>query len=233
MTRLLNLFGAVALLGAAGIVVLCAREWSGDSRVDLVLQAEPNVVRRFTQNTSGKSAQESETAPALVVQARAFATILRPPSPALSIKPAPTVTEPPAHVEPPSVAVAESPKFKVFGTSRSESHPERSMALVAEPGQESEAYWVKEGSSVGHFVVHEIRDGKVICLLGEKPYELAVEPQPSTATALASDSSLDPTERVLATASSATAGNPPAGPLRRPGGATGPRVGSARSAAIN
>jgi hypothetical protein len=230
MARLFYALGAVALLGAAGVVISFVRQCSCSN--EFAVEAPLGIAHRLTQDKRGPSADQQARTSVLVMQAQALASYLSPPAPPPSAKPAPVIRNVPVEVEPPPAPIVESPKFKVFGTSCSELHPERSMVLIAEPGQEGEAHWVKEGTSVGHFVIHEIRDGVVTCLLGEKPYELAVEPQPST-TALASDDSVGPIDKPQRTANSASTKNTPAGPLKRPAGAGGPRVGSARSAAID
>lgn len=50
------------------------------------------------------------------------------------------------------------------------------MALMcAASSPESDAKWVKEGAGIGHFVVHEIRQGAVVLRNGEQRCELAVE----------------------------------------------------------
>jgi hypothetical protein len=50
------------------------------------------------------------------------------------------------------------------------------MALMcAASSLESDARWVKEGAPVGHFVVHEIKQGAVVLRNGEMQCELAVE----------------------------------------------------------
>ncbi len=50
------------------------------------------------------------------------------------------------------------------------------MALIVEtaamPGGER---WVKEGTQIGHFVIHEIRKGMIVYRDGEQLREMAVE----------------------------------------------------------
>jgi hypothetical protein len=50
------------------------------------------------------------------------------------------------------------------------------MALVSEIGsEEGGERWVKEGAQLGHFVVHEIRRGAIVCRAGEQVQEITVD----------------------------------------------------------
>ncbi len=230
--KLLNVLRMAALLAAAGIIVQCVCLWWGGDSQDSVFRAEPNDAARFTGPTDRNSMQRDEMDSPLVAAARAFASVLNPPVVSIPSKPRLVVRETMSPAEPLPVPIMESPKFKVFGTSCSESHPERSMALIAEIGIESDAQWMKEGAVIGHFAIHEIRDGVVICLAGERRCELAVEQQlPSVVTT--QDGRLTVAGTPQGNNETTTAKNSAPGPLKRPGGATGPRVGSARSGAIN
>ena len=63
----------------------------------------------------------------------------------------------------PRARTVPSAKFTLEGTSYYEKQPERSVALIAEPGSpEQNQYWVKEGERLGHFVIHRIRHGVIV-----------------------------------------------------------------------
>jgi len=49
------------------------------------------------------------------------------------------------------------------------------MALLSEPGNTDGGRWVKEGAQIGHFTVHEIKQGVVVLRDGDDVRELAVE----------------------------------------------------------
>ena len=50
------------------------------------------------------------------------------------------------------------------------------MAFISEPGAaEGQERWVKEGTRIGHFVIHEIRRGVVVYGDAEQLREIAVE----------------------------------------------------------
>src|SRR5512142_1168000 len=153
VTMLLHVLGGVALLAATGVVVLCVRQrLSGSAVWDI-----PSDANQQGHQSRGDAIGPVERTPQLILQAQALAALLRPPPPPATAPPVAVVPERPAPVEPPPVPVIESPKFRLVGTTWSERHPERSMALIAETGQEGEARWVKEGVAIGHFVIHEIR----------------------------------------------------------------------------
>jgi hypothetical protein len=111
----------------------------------------------------------------LLVQAQALAQYLNPPKdPEKPTAPAPVASSgPPAPAIRP---VAPSVKFRLCATSYYPKQRGRSMALVAElgsgPGSER---WVKEGTQVGHFVIHEIRRGAIVYRDGDNLREMAVE----------------------------------------------------------
>ena len=69
--------------------------------------------------------------------------------------------------------------FKVVATSFYAERPEKSMALIVDPGDPDNGRWVKEGAQIGHFVVHEIRRGAVVLRDGERLEELVVERRPT------------------------------------------------------
>jgi len=57
------------------------------------------------------------------------------------------------------------------------------MALICEPqGRRSVSRWVREGSQFGHFTVHEIRCGSILCRSGDQIIEMPVEQRTNTRT---------------------------------------------------
>ncbi|OHB64530.1 MAG: hypothetical protein A2Y77_07955 [Planctomycetes bacterium RBG_13_62_9] len=98
----------------------------------------------------------------MVVQALAYARLLDPPRITEGL-PVPVLPASLASVVPPVRPAAASVNFKVYGTSYYPNEPGRSMALIAEPGAANgQERWVKEGTQIGHFVIHEIRRGVVV-----------------------------------------------------------------------
>ena len=116
-----------------------------------------------------------QSTPPLIVQAEAFASHLRPPE----AQEIPTSEAPAARLNQPVPLIrpaAASAKFTLRATSVYPSQPRRSMALISEVGSlEGNERWVKEGSHVGHFVIHEIRQGAVVYRDGDQLCEMTVD----------------------------------------------------------
>lgn len=224
MIRLLQTAGVLAWVAAGAVGVLCARQLRTPSSEVSAILASPSIVGAFVDSGSGRKDGEERT-PLLVAEAQALALHLDPPPP--PEPPRPTARKP-AAAEPvplPRPAVQTSPKFKVLGTSCSETDRERSIALIAVPG--TDAQWMREGQQVGHFVIHEIQPGLVVCLAGEQLHEIAIEADaamPSLADT--GEAALSLGRRVAAGTPS---GSPPAGPSRRPTRRSSRTVGSART----
>lgn len=125
------------------------------------------IIERFNK-TFGKKAKTSrnETSP-LVQQAGIFASYLNPPvKKASQARGGRTASRSPAV----------TPKFKVVATSYYQSDPEKSLALIDEPGKGLN--WVRQSSKVGHLLVEQIKDGVVVVKSGGKTFELIAEQKP-------------------------------------------------------
>ena len=144
-----------------------------DARVEEFLNG-PSAVERFKARGGGSGARSAEEPP-LVVQAKALALLLNPPKSPERPSPAGVATKP----SPGAPAVrpaAPSVRFKLCGTSYYPNEPQRSMALICDVGAaEGGERWVKEGTRLGHFVIHEIRRGVIVYRDGEQLREMAVE----------------------------------------------------------
>jgi len=229
MIRLLYVLSGLAILLAGGIFALCARQWSqSDSARDASLQ-RPSAVELFLERTRKTPLEENERVPPLMAEANTFAVHLNPPA---SAKPQPAVQETPkpAPVAPVVRPPTASPKFKVCGTSCCDDQPERSMALILEPGDREAARWVKRGTQVGHCIIQEIRPGSVMYLDGEQVREMALERETAaTAVAAGDTSSVDAGLPVAAKAEAARV----SASTKRPTRGRSLTVGSARTAALD
>jgi len=183
MVLILRLFNIFACLSAGGVLVLGALGLMRENpQVEQILQ-QPSIIQRFEDARYQENNPAEESSP-LVVQARAFASYLNPPPPGekkqtqlFAAEQTPSRNTP----EIPKLPVP-SAKFKVLGTSYYPNQPERSMALIWQPGsQEGYEQWVKEGSRLGHFVVYKIKRGVVIYRDNqERFYEMAIEKKNTT-----------------------------------------------------
>ena len=178
MVRILHTISVLAMISAAGVFVFCAvqqlhgaQETGGNP--DLTIIEEFNMT-----GASGEKDPQKVLSP-LVEQAQAFALYLNPP------KPKPPKTRE-ARIVPQQralqalsqkITAAEStkltPKFTLIGTSYYRSNPDKSMALVSEPGKG--VHWIKKGSNLGHFIVEEVKLRRIVYRDGEKLREMAID----------------------------------------------------------
>jgi hypothetical protein len=228
MIRLLYVLSGLAILLAGGIVALCARQWSQVDSAGDALRQRPSAMELFLERARRRPPEEEEPVSPLLAEADTFAVHLNPPvlakqQPAVQEMPKPVPVVP--VVRPPTA----SPKFKVCGTSCCDDQPQRSMALILEPGSNA-ARWVKRGTQVGHVIIQEIRPGSVLYLEGEQAREMAIEREAAATPVVADDGSSihsSPPAGVQAEAARVSAST------RRPTRARSMTVGSARTAALN
>jgi hypothetical protein len=179
MVRLLYILGLSAVAAACGVFSRSVELWGrGDPELDRLAE-RPGVVEAFRQRQGEQTVGDGgQAASPLVAQAEAFAAYLSPPVVAKEQGASVPVLELGTRVDasPPVRPKEVSVDFRVVAVSCYPDRPERSMALIAASSDgESEARWVKEGAGIGHFVVHEIRQGAVVLRDGEQLRELAVE----------------------------------------------------------
>ncbi|MHC4568841.1 MAG: hypothetical protein ACYTE3_24145 [Planctomycetota bacterium] len=127
------------------------------------LLKQPSVVQRFEKLRDEQAPPAGQESP-LVAAAQAFASHLNgPPAPSRREPPAPLRKVERSIVRTPRARVIPSAKFTLEGTSYYENQPDRSIALISEPGSpDRNQYWVREGERLGRFVIHEIRQGFVV-----------------------------------------------------------------------
>lgn len=120
--------------------------------------ATPGVTAVFKKNAANKPATEADNP--LVTQAQKLA---------LRINPPPPKVETPVE----AVKVIETPKFRLLGTSFYPDDPNRSAALIDEPGKGM--HWVVVSDKVGYLTITQIADGKVVYSDGQKTMEMTAE----------------------------------------------------------
>jgi len=180
MIRSLYVLGISTVLAASGIFGLSVWQWcGGDSGREELLRA-PSAVRMFIESAGERKGDGAGEVPPLVAQAEILAAFLNPPPSAKEKTPEVAPVEQGkgevAEAAPVVRPVAASVKFKLHGTSYYPNLPDRSMSLISEAGYDAgEEHWVKEGSHLGHFVIHEIRKGMIVYRDGEQLREMTVE----------------------------------------------------------
>ena len=177
MMRLFYVIGACAWLAAGVVLTRTTTQCRcGDPELD-ELRSRPGVMEVFQQQEDQRARDAEAVTSPLLTQAGTLADYLDPPVPVM----AEGAAEPnageiglPSLAKEPVSPKAASAAFRVVAVSCYPQRPERSMALI-EPTIGGDAKWVKEGTPVGHFVVHEIRQGLVVLRNGEQRCELTVE----------------------------------------------------------
>jgi hypothetical protein len=175
MVKAFYILGISSLWTACAILMLSVWQWREvDPRQEAFLRA-PSAVRRFTEGTDERL-QEGVDKASLMAQAEMLASLLAPARLILGGDSGLVSPPEPSEPIPPIRSMAALANFKVYGTSCYPNEPQRSMALIAEPGiAEGQERWVKEGAQIGHFVIHEIRRGVVVYSDGGQLHEMAVE----------------------------------------------------------
>jgi hypothetical protein len=174
MIKALYTFGVLVLIGAGGVFALCGQFWR-----DKIYNYEPNkgtiLFKDFNGAAVTKTNDSKEIFSPLVKQAGDFALCINPPPP-----PKPVIKPPePVNVVsmPPAIAAKVQPRFNLLATSCYRNRPERSIALIWEPG--SGERWVRQGDSIAHYVVESIKDGVIVCKDGQELREIVMETKPS------------------------------------------------------
>jgi len=175
--RILHIFCAFVYVSTGAVLTLCVLDWGRkDPQVTRICE-QPNVLRRF-EEVHNQRDTPTEKGPPLVVAAQAFASYLNGPPVQSKRQIASAEQLPPRSItKAPKVRVVPSAKFTLEGTSYYESQPDRSIALISEPGSpERNQYWVREDERLGRFVIHRIRHGVVVYRdENEQLHEMSIE----------------------------------------------------------
>jgi hypothetical protein len=164
MIKLLYIIGFLALISAGALFLPFGI---------ILLQGEPqeknnpeiSVIEKFqTLQSSSKNNNQIFISP-LVKQARLYALYLNPPEP-----PTPKIiSQPQKPVHRPLVT---TPKFRLLSTSYYRCNPEKSLALVSEPGKGD--HWIAKGERVGNFIVERVEKGSIVYRVGNQSHEMKI-----------------------------------------------------------
>jgi hypothetical protein len=156
----------------ASFVFSTARWAHVDPKVDEILRS-PGIVERYNQAKMNGTTEHEVEVPPLIRQAKIFALYLNPPQTRREIVAQRPIIGP----------TRLSPKFLLKGTCYYPSQPEKSMALVWEPGGGGNSYqWVKAGTKLGHFLIEEIKRGAIVYRNGGRVGKMLVEREPTQAS---------------------------------------------------
>ena len=170
MIKTLRIMSILAVALAAVLVVFSVVVFGTRDDKDIEeLLGEPDVIEKFNNSAGNKATRGTSQVSPLVQQAGKFALYLNPPKPKA---PRPVKGRTASVIRGPSA----TPKFTVIATSYSKSHPERSIALIDEPGKGRN--WVRQSSTVGHLLIQEVKDGVVVFKDNNGTFELKAEQKP-------------------------------------------------------
>jgi len=164
MMLVLRISSTLALVLACALLVASGVRWVGRPSDGLTVRpygAALGEERMIAEEGSGLSSPSSP----LVVQAEAFARHLAGPE-----SPAPV-----APLEPSGAAPAPLLGLTLHATSYYPDQPRRSMALVSlTSAPQEEPRWVKEGTQIDIYRIHEIRPSLIVYRQGDELREAAV-----------------------------------------------------------
>ena len=141
--------------------------------------ATPSILEMMESINVSLKENKDGTEPDLIIQAKRFGLYLNPPPSPQTITPpktnqyAPHTNKSAVTKKLPTKPKQSLPKFKVLATSVYKTRPEKTMALIVEPGAESR--WIKAGQMVGHLLMERIERGHVAWRLGEETGRVAVD----------------------------------------------------------
>jgi len=173
---LLYTLGVFALISAGSVFALCGDLWW--QQISELCNSEhekaTSIVEDFQQARNNQIRDRENSISPLVKQAADFALCLNPPSPPEPKKEIPesiakVLKKEPLEKNPPKI----TPRFKLLATSYYRSKPDKSVALISEPGREDR--WVKKGEPLGHFVVERVEHGLIIYRYGNEMHEMAID----------------------------------------------------------
>jgi hypothetical protein len=120
--------------------------------------ANPTITATTKKGINRRDTAEQDIP--LIKQAQAFTLRINPPAPKVEVS-----TQ--------IVKPVETPTFKLLGISYYPDDPNRSMALIDEPGKGQ--HWVTPSAKVGHLTILQITDAKIRYTDGQKNMEMSVE----------------------------------------------------------
>jgi len=156
--RITTIIAAILAIGFLALPVVYGYRYHGVEEIEQFLNS-PGVVERFKQAKGSKRVKGGDQISPLVSQALIFKEYLNPTRKPSVPKPVQTqVARTPAPIT--EAPVVFTTKFTLIGTSYYESRPDLSLAYIDEPGKGM--HWVRQGATVSHLLIQEVKDGSVI-----------------------------------------------------------------------
>jgi len=155
----------VAMCAVGSVVLVVFLGIQGDQEIEALLKA-PGAIEEFRKLAKTTDQGQDKVSP-LVKFAKDFALRINPPPP----------PKPPKRTQKSRVARKETPaapkpkasvkaRFKLLATCRYEQQPARSLALLDIPVKGIK--WYRQGDSVGHLTIQEVKAGSIVCGDGQE-----------------------------------------------------------------
>ncbi len=160
MIKTLRITTIIAALLAVGFFAFPAVfGFRGDEQIEKFLKS-PGAIEKFNKAKGAKSSKTRDQVSPLVKQATMFGLYINPPPLPRKVasrpKTTPAARKQASILEPPRAPA----KFKLIGTSYYASRPELSLAYINEPGKGF--HWVRQGSTVAHLLIEQVKDGSIV-----------------------------------------------------------------------
>ena len=168
--KIARIIAAIALI--AFIAYLAIAGFGTDENIKAVMD-KPSAIDKFRELKLKVNINKDKES-TLVTEAKAFALRINPPPPPPPPEPVVKETKPVADIkkpeppkprpEPPRAEKAAN--FSLVATCRYEDMPEKSLALldVVKEGN----MWVRQGETIGHLTVQEVKDGSIVLYQGDQ-----------------------------------------------------------------
>jgi hypothetical protein len=196
MAKTLQISAVLALTSAAIVFVFNAfRRPSINPEVNKFLKS-PGIVERHNLIRSNTDDSHKKSTP-LVKQAKNFAAYLK--SPKAKEEEEEVTVLAPTRVSTSSIrsiasslkSAAHTPKFTLHGTCYYPLKPDKSLALLWQPGGGGGTFkWVRQGAQLGHFIIQEIKPSAIVYAGGQQVGEMTIQ-RGSTGALLVRDDETD------------------------------------------
>jgi len=170
------------------LVMIWALRWIRINPKVRDIMKSPTVTEKYRQaNGIDPNDRRRQISP-LVRQAEIFGEYL---DPVPIQKGAATPARPGRYIAPRPKFPQYTPKFELHGTCYYASRPDKSMALVSQPGAGERFHWVRKGDRLGHFILEEIKRGSIVYTNGTEKHKMKVQNGPA-GTSMVRDHRIDP-----------------------------------------
>ena len=164
MSRFLYIFSTIVLFFAVLLFLASGIKWLNKP---VKRGTEESIIDSFHRFATAEAGRVKMSP--LVERAKEFALILNLPA---SSEPTHSVQSPLIVTQPVNKTPVVSAKFRLLSTSCYLANPEKSLALVTEPGKGDR--WIEKGERIGSFIVEKVEKGVIFYKDGNRLYKMNV-----------------------------------------------------------